>query len=282
MGDARADGRRGPSYVAVHTSGSPLFSKLFAKPSAVVAPPSTGGRLIYAVGDVHGRLDVLEPLLADIAADAVRTRPAHRPLLIFLGDYVDRGEASAGVVETIRKLYSNEAFEVVALKGNHEEALFQFLDDPGFGPMWMEHGGATTLASYGVQPPTGRGDPESWIRARDAFAAALPDTHRDFLASLELMVTVGDYAFVHAGVRPGSPLERQTERDLLWIRHDFINASGPFEKVIVHGHTPAETPQITPHRICVDTGVYATGVLTAVRLDEAGPQILQAGRRRAA
>ncbi|MDP3659461.1 metallophosphoesterase family protein [Phenylobacterium sp.] len=259
-----------------------MFSKLFPKPVANRTPPNTGGRLIYAVGDVHGRLDVLEPLIAEIAADAARSRPAHKPLLIFLGDYVDRGDASAGVIDLILRLQADNAFEVVALKGNHEEALFQFLDDPSFGPLWIEHGGGPTLASYGAPAPVGRGDAESWMRTRDAFAAALPDDHRRFLESLELIVTVGDYAFVHAGVRPGAPLERQTEHDLLWIRHDFLQANGPFEKVIVHGHTPAEAPQITPHRICVDTGVYATGVLTAVRLDADGPRFLQAGRRQAA
>ena len=259
-----------------------MFSKLFAKPTVAAAPPSTGGRLIYAVGDVHGRLDVLEPLVADIAADAARAKPTHRPLLIFLGDYVDRGGASAGVIDFVQKLQKTEGFEVVALKGNHEEAMLQFLDDPGFGPLWLEHGGGPTLVSYGAPPPVGRGDAQAWIRTRDALATALPDDHRRFLDSLELIVTVGDYAFVHAGVRPGASLERQTEHDLMWIRHDFLQAPGPFEKIIVHGHTPSEAPQVTPHRIGVDTGVYATGVLTAVRLDGVGPRFLQAGRRQAA
>jgi len=252
-----------------------VFSRLFAKP-APPPPASAGGRLIYAVGDVHGRLDALEPLVEIIAQDALAAPPAERPLLIFLGDYVDRGPASAPVVEHVLKLMAQSAFEVRTLKGNHEEALLQFLDEPAFGPIWAEHGGRATLASYGVSPPLARDDEAGWEAACAAFAAALPAAHLAFYRSLELMITVGDYAFVHAGVRPGVPLDQQVERDLLWIRTEFTAAKGPFDKVVVHGHTALEEPQISRHRMGVDTGVYATGVLTAVRLDDAGHKILQA------
>jgi serine/threonine protein phosphatase 1 len=261
---------------------SQLFSRLFGKTRTPKAPPGTGGRLVYAVGDVHGRLDLLEPLAADIARDMAASNCAERPMLVFLGDYVDRGPASAGVIELILELCAEPALEVRALKGNHEEALLMFLDDPGFGATWMGHGGAATLASYGVQPPATRTDPEVWEGVRDAFARALPAPHLKFLRELELMATVGDYAFVHAGVRPGVPLERQAERDLLWIRYEFLEAPGPFGKVIVHGHTPMEKPQITPHRLGVDTGAYATGVLTAVRLEGVDQQIIQAHARKPA
>jgi serine/threonine protein phosphatase 1 len=234
------------------------------------------------VGDVHGRLDVLEPLVAEITADMLQSRPETRPLLIFLGDYVDRGPASAGVIDLILKLSADGVFEVRAMKGNHEEAMLTFLEDPTFGATWMSHGGGPTLASYGVQPPTTRTAPDAWIKAREALVDALPLEHFNFLQGLELMVTVGDYAFVHAGVRPGTPLDRQAERDLLWIRQEFMEATGPFEKIIVHGHTPAEEPQLTPHRLGVDTGAYATGVLTAVRLDGGSQRIIQARARRPA
>jgi len=256
-----------------------VFSRLFRK-AAPDLQPDTAGRLVYAIGDIHGRHDLLEPLLADILHDADATGPAEPPILIFLGDYVDRGPASRQVVETILALCERPGLEVRTLKGNHEEALLQYLDDTAFGPTWMEHGGGTTLSSYGVSPPATRTDPLAWAATRDAFLGALPPEHLGFFQSLELMVTVGDYAFVHAGVRPGAPLDRQAEKDLLWIRGEFLQAKGPFEKVIVHGHTPMQEPQILKHRLGLDTGAYATGVLTAARLDDIGPRLMQARARR--
>ena len=260
-----------------------MFGRLLGRKSPRDVPPSTGGRLVYAIGDVHGRLDVLEPLLRDIGEDVLATRPAERPLLVFLGDYVDRGPDSRGVVDRVLAMHADGAFEVCALKGNHEEALLQFLDEPGFAATWMEHGGGPTLASYGVPPAVARTDLEAWTRVRDAFDQALPDPHRAFYQRLELLRAVGDYAFVHAGVRPGVALEDQAERDLLWIRHEFLQDRGPFGKVIVHGHTPAEEPQMLKHRLGVDTGAYATGVLTAVRLFGQEQRLIQArAQRRAA
>lgn len=252
-----------------------MFSRLFGRKTPE-APPSTEGRLAYAVGDIHGRLDAFDALLQVIAQDVLASQPTQRPMLILLGDYVDRGPASAQVVERILRLAEEPAFEVRALKGNHEEALLQFRDEPGFGQTWVEHGGAATLASYGVQPPATRTDPDAWETARVAFREALPASHTAFYEGLEIMITVGDYAFVHAGVRPGVPLDRQMERDLLWIRAEFLQSTAKFEKVIVHGHTPMEEPQvIAGRRIGVDTGAYATGLLTAVRLDDDGHRILQ-------
>jgi serine/threonine protein phosphatase 1 len=266
---------RAPILAALPRS-PPLFS-LFRK-RKTEAPASTGGRVVYAVGDVHGRLDLLEPLLADIMADARES--GGKPLLVMLGDYVDRGPQSKGVVERLIALSADPAFETRLLKGNHEEALLRFLDDPAFGAVWMENGGGPTLADYGVQPPAARTDEAAWTRARDAFADALPPAHLAFYRGLELMVTAGDYAFVHAGVRPGVALEDQAERDLLWIRQDFLSAPGPFGKAIVHGHTPAEEAQLTPHRLGIDTGAYATGVLTAVRLEGTERRLMQARARR--
>lgn len=259
-----------------------LFRRLFGLKPARAAAPSTGGRLVYAIGDVHGRLDVLRPLLHDIARDALATRPAEQPLLVLLGDYVDRGPESCGVVDLILQLQADATFEVAALKGNHEEALLQFLADPAFAATWMEHGGGATMASYSVQPSASRTDAESWIKVRDDFAAALPQAHLRFFETLELVRVVGDYAFVHAGVRPGVALEAQSERDLLWIRHEFLNDRGPFGKVIVHGHTPSEEPQVLKHRLGVDTGAYATGVLTAVRLYGEEQRLMQAKVQRQA
>ncbi len=258
-----------------------MFSRLFGKKDRA-SPPSTGGRRVYAVGDVHGRHDLLEALLREIGRDVAATPPGAQPLLVFLGDYVDRGPGSAQVVEAVLRLQDEGDFEIRALKGNHEEALLRFLDDPHFGSTWAEHGGSATLASYGVRPPATRTDPVAWADAAQAFAATLPAAHLDFYRTLDLMTEVGDYAFVHAGVRPGVALAHQEERDLLWIRGEFLQASGPFGKVIVHGHTPMEEPQVTPHRLGLDTGAYATGVLTAVRLDEASQRFIQARATRAA
>lgn len=256
-----------------------FLGKLFGgKPAA--PKPSTGGRLIYAVGDVHGRLDLLRPLLSDIVEDAIRTAPAERPLLVMLGDYVDRGADSRGVVDLLLEMQGFTRVETRLLKGNHEEALLQFLEDPAFGATWMEHGAAATLLSYGVQPPAARTDPEAWAKASEAFAAAVPAAHLKFYRDLELMIVEGDYAFAHAGVRPGVPLQAQSERDLLWIRYEFLNDKGPFGKVIVHGHTPMEEPQLTPHRLGVDTGAYATGVLTAIRLYGEDQRVMQVKAQR--
>lgn len=258
---------------------SALFSRLFAQRRPAPAP-TTAGRLIYAVGDVHGRYDLLEPLIADIAEDARKSAPDERAMLVFLGDYVDRGPDSAKVIDLVLEMEGAGVFETRALKGNHEEALLEFLADPAFGPTWFEHGGGATMASYGVTPPVTRTDMAAWAAARDAFAAVLPPKHLRFCETLELMVTVGDYAFVHAGVRPGVPLDQQSEKDLLWIRGDFLEARPGFDKVIVHGHTPMQSPQLLPHRLGLDTGAYATGVLTAARLDDEGARIMQAGARR--
>jgi serine/threonine protein phosphatase 1 len=241
---------------------------------------STEGRLVYAVGDVHGSLDLLEALLAEIARDALESRPAWRPLLIFVGDYVDRGPASAQVLDLLVSLSGSPAFEVRALKGNHEEAMLRFLDDPWFGPTWVQFGGAETLASYGVAAPTSD-DGSAWAAAREALANSLPPSHLEFLSNLELLVKVGDYVFVHAGLDPDQSLERQVEHDVLWIRREFLGATGLGECVVVHGHTPAEEPEFFAHRIGVDTGAYATGLLTAVRLLDDARSLIQVQAERA-
>ncbi len=255
---------------------SALFlDRLFGRSKKPETPPTTGGRRVYAVGDVHGRLDALQPLIRAIADDLEATPPAETAMLVFLGDYVDRGPDSKGVVDLVLKMRSTPGLEVRALKGNHEEALLQFLDQPSFGATWMEHGGGQTLLSYGVTPPPTRTDNDAWARVRDQFAADLPAEHRAFYESLELILDAGDYAFVHAGVRPGVAWDQQAERDLLWIRQEFLQEKGPFGKVIVHGHTPMEEPQMMRHRLGIDTGCYATGVLTAVRLQDEDQRLIQ-------
>ncbi|HTI66938.1 MAG TPA: metallophosphoesterase family protein [Caulobacteraceae bacterium] len=227
---------------------------------------STQGRLVYAVGDVHGRYDLLTAILGAIATDA-RDQVADEPaMLIFCGDYIDRGPQSAEVVEALTWLGNRPDFEVRLIKGNHEQALLRFLDRPEEADDWIRFGGAETLLSYGVQPPRVQEDRAAFVAARDGLLGNMPPPHLDLLQHLEPMVCVGDYAFVHAGIRPGAPLAEQHEDDLLWIRDAFLDAPGPFEKVIVHGHTWTRGLQVLEHRIGIDTGAYATGILTAARL----------------
>lgn len=248
-----------------------------SRPKVPEAPrASTGGRLVYAIGDVHGRLDLLQRMVAAISADAVQVRYPEPPLVVLLGDYIDRGADSRGVIDLILNLRRQGRFEVRCLKGNHEQALLQFLDDPNFGPTWVGHGGGPTLMSYGIAPPQMRSDEEGWEATRIAFRAALPPKHLEFFEGLELSLVVGDYLFVHAGIRPGVPLAQQAEQDLLWIRGDFLNDSDGFEKMVVHGHTPVDRPYIGRSRIAVDTGAYATGLLSAARLIDRDMDFIEA------
>lgn len=236
---------------------------------------STEGRLVYAVGDIHGNLELLEALLVEITRDAVNSNPTSRPMLIFLGDYLDRGPSSSGVIDLILSLRERSVFELRLLKGNHEEAMLTFLADAQFGPTWLQFGGEATLRSYGVVPPASVDDAEGWRTAQQQLSRALPAEHLQFLDSLELLIAVGDYAFAHAGVYPHAPLDAQIEHDLLWIRGEFLRSSGDFSKVVVHGHSPAREPEVLPNRVGIDTGAYATGALTAVRLLDGALDLIQ-------
>lgn len=238
-----------------------------------------GGELVYAVGDIHGCYALLKDLLARIAEDAAARADGRRPILIFLGDYVDRGPQSARTLEAMVWLTRRLDLEVHALKGNHEQALLEFLDAPERGAPWLSYGGAETLSAYGVEPPAPDAPPEAYLAARDELMERMPASHLKLLMDLETMVVVGDYAFVHAGIRPGAALADQQEQDLLWIRRGFVDHPGPFEKVIVHGHTwLSEQPQLSEHRLGLDTGAYATGVLTAARIEDGEVEILQVQR----
>jgi serine/threonine protein phosphatase 1 len=238
-----------------------------------------GGELVYAIGDVHGCYGLLKDLLARVAADAARRARGRRPVMIFLGDYVDRGPQSARVMDALVWLRRRNDLEIHFLKGNHEQALLAFLDAPeGAGP-WLSFGGAETLISYGVEPPPPDAPPAVLRATSEALLERMPAAHLKLLQQLETMVVVGDYAFVHAGIRPGTDLEDQTEEDLLWIRRGFVDQPGPFPKIIVHGHTwLSEQPQLSEHRLGLDTGAYATGVLSAARLEDGVIEVLQAKR----
>lgn len=229
--------------------------------------PATRGRSLYAVGDIHGRDDLLARIIQHLRNELQTVHGAPKPLLVFVGDYVDRGTGSRQVVDQILELVATDDFEVRPLLGNHDKMLLDFLETPAeIGPAWMNIGGGPTLASYGVAPPAEQSDEETWIRTRDAFAQALPAAHLGFFRGLARYRLEGDYLFVHAGVRPGLPLDEQTDHDLLWIRDTFLNSTRPSGYVVVHGHTPAPEVQASNLRIGIDTGAYATGVLSAIRV----------------
>jgi serine/threonine protein phosphatase 1 len=235
----------------------------------------TEDRLVYAVGDVHGRYDLLLGLLEEILRDMDR-QASRRPVLVFLGDYVDRGPDSGLVLEALIWLAQRAPADVCLLKGNHEQGLLDFLETPVQGGPWLQFGGYETLAAYGVARPDEL-DPADFARARDDLLAAMPASHLRLLQGLDLMALIGGYVFVHAGLVPGRPLASQREIDLLWIRGAFLEAGRACDGVVVHGHTwSGPEPEFTDHRIGVDTGAYATGVLTAVRLDGDERRVLQA------
>lgn len=218
---------------------------------------------MYAIGDVHGRADLLDQIFAGIDAD-LDSRPADVPIEILLGDYIDRGPASSKVLDRlIDRQHSHPTF---CLKGNHEAYIMEFLKDPGIIDEWGRYGGLETLLSYGLTPSL-TFDPDEKERLANALKRVLPEKHRYFFDNLRTAFACGDFYFAHAGVRPGIPLARQSEEDLLWIREDFLLHEEPFEKVIVHGHTPVINPDIRPNRINIDTGAFATGRLTCLVLE---------------
>jgi serine/threonine protein phosphatase 1 len=224
---------------------------------------------LYVIGDIHGRLDLLEHAIAAINRDVEEL--GSDALTVTLGDYIDRGPASRGVLD---RLVANPfPTPYVALKGNHEGLLAAFLTDPAAGQHWRRLGGLETLHSYGV-PVSGLMLGKNYEQASDRLRIALPVDHMNFLQSLKTSLSHGKYFLCHAGVRPGVPLERQSEEDLLWIRDEFLSSRMDFGKIVVHGHTPTEEPEVLPNRINIDTGAFMTGRLTCVVLDEGGHRFL--------
>lgn len=234
-------------------------------------PHVAAGDRIYAVGDIHGRADLLAAMLEKIHADIVRTRDERLPRIVFLGDYIDRGDQSRETLEMLTALGQDFAgAKLTFLRGNHEAALLAFLADPTPTADWLRHGGLQTLASYGITPPK---FPASDVgQIRDALAEALGG-QRAFLEETRLFMSSGKVVFCHAGLDPDRPLKAQSERTLLWGCPGFLAAGGIKGIRVVHGHYAASQAVVTPLRICVDTGAYFSGRLTAVRLDQ-GTELL--------
>jgi len=243
-----------------------------APPASLARPALPAGRRCYAVGDIHGRLDLLDRALDAVRAD-LDADPVERAFLVFLGDLIDRGPDSCGVIERLRTKQWN-GITPVFLLGNHEEAMLASYDgDMETLRAWVGFGGADTAQSYGV--PSVLLLKNDWPGFLSALRNAVPQEHIAFLRDFYDQFALGDYLFVHAGVRPGVALERQNRRDLRWIREEFLLSDADFGKVVVHGHTIASEPQLLPNRIGIDTGAYHTGVLTTLRLEGEEQRILQ-------
>lgn len=242
-----------------------MKSRLFGRRLEVPRRAAPADSRIYAIGDIHGSLAPLRQLHETIRNHAA-AYPIARKCLVYLGDYVDRGMESRAVLELLIQA-PLPGFEHVFLKGNHEDALLRFLADGSTAHAWLGFGGAATLLSYGVRPPGPMSDSARLAQLRQEFARELPAAHLDFLTRLKRYHVEGDYLFVHAGLRPGVPIEAQRDEDIFWIRDDFLNSRADFGKLVVHGHSIAAEPDIQPNRIGIDTGAFASGRLTCLVLD---------------
>lgn len=250
--------------------------------SAKTAPPDSipdaaipAGQRIYAIGDIHGRADLLEELLRLIDQDNAARVPSE-VTLIFLGDLIDRGPDSAQVVERLMRVKAEHPRTRILL-GNHEEVFLQALRGDSIGALRysLRIGGDATVMSYGLTDEEYKRT--TFEQLFELVRARVPAEHLAFMESFEDMIVVGDYAFVHAGVAPDTPLSRQKLNDLRWIRGDFLDHRGTLEKVIVHGHSIATEVEIRAHRIGIDTGAYASGVLTAMGFEGNERWLVQTG-----
>jgi serine/threonine protein phosphatase 1 len=233
---------------------------------------------MYCVGDIHGRADLLERLHEQILDDA--SGYAGRKKVLYLGDYIDRGQQSRQVIDLLLN-QPLAGFEQVHLMGNHEKAMLDFLEFPDHAGTWLNFGGLATLLSYDVsleRMPA----PGDLVALSVALRRQLPDGHLRFLENLAFSYREAAYCFAHAGIRPGIPLERQSVNDLLWIRDEFTRHAGPHEAIVVHGHTISEQAELLPHRIGIDTGAYYSDVLTCVVLEGSEQRLLQTGQPGAA
>ena len=241
----------------------PFFASRRRTPPGFRLPP---GLRVYAVGDVHGRDDCLAAVERRIGDDLARRPAAADTLVVMLGDYVDRGPASAAVIERLVP-HRLAGLPTRCLLGNHEDALLGFLADPVGAAEWLDWGGRATLASYGVDAEEAATGAELRRLAID-LAEAMPTRHLAFLQELELSIELGGFLFVHAGIRPGVAFDRQRLDDLLWIREPFLASTRVGSHRVVHGHTISAEVEVLPHRIGVDTGAFATGRLSAVVIED--------------
>jgi len=226
---------------------------------------------LYAIGDVHGRQDLLAEMHRRIRAEIDRDGVADWRI-VHVGDYVDRGPHSRQVIQFLIDAMDADPRHI-ALGGNHDAGMVDFLDHAGKDGIFAVHGGRETCWSYGVEADFGS-EPLA-RRTAAALLAAMPASHVEFLKTLPRSVAFGDFFFCHAGIRPGVPLSGQDPEDLIWIRQAFHNSPLLHEKVIVHGHTPTHEPEILPNRINIDTGAYYSGILSAIAIDGTMKRVIQ-------
>jgi serine/threonine protein phosphatase 1 len=248
-----------------------FINRLF-KTTAAPKPFLPVDTRVYCIGDIHGRYDLLATLIEKIKQDAGDF--SGHVVMVYLGDFIDRGLFSMDVIDFI--LGDVQAgIDYIYLRGNHEQTLLDFLQEDSVGRSWLNFGGQATLASYGVavaKIPTKR---EDFLEIQRQLRNNLPDTHYRFLLGTRLSYTLGSYFFVHAGVNPHYSLAKQSPEDMLWIRDEFTAFKKPFEKIIVHGHTVTDGPELRPNRIGIDTGAYASGVLTCLVLQSDQQRLIQ-------
>src|SRR4051794_14438555 len=241
-----------------------LMKSIFSKSSQGSRPIGARGHRAYVIGDIHGRLDLLEGLLAKIHDD-LTVRPVRKTLLVFVGDLIDRGPSSAQVVERLRT-YRRPGVQPVFLLGNHEEVLLRILGgNTSLITSWLRFGGIECVKSYGVDARSLAGAPNDELLT--VIRKGVPAHHVEFLHGFIDPCRFGDYLFVHAGIRPGVELEQQTQTDLRWIREPFLFDQTDHGFVVVHGHTISAEVDERANRIGIDTGAYRTGVLTALVIE---------------
>jgi serine/threonine protein phosphatase 1 len=249
-----------------------LINRLLkAKPYPTPALPDD--TRIYCIGDIHGRHDLLIQLLSLIRQDSAGF--SGRVIMIYLGDFIDRGPQSREVIEELMR-NAQPNIEYVYLRGNHEQTMLDFLHNDTIGLAWFTYGGQATLASYNAvgdkEMPSQR---EDFIAIQRQLLKKLPHAHYQFLKNTSFSYSIGSYFFVHAGIDPDCPLSRQKSDDLLWIRGEFTGSTKSFEKIIVHGHTITDEPELLPNRIGIDTGAYASGILTCLVLQADQQRLIQ-------
>ncbi len=245
--------------------------QIFARQPAAAAPAIPAGERVYAVGDIHGRLDLFEQLVMAIEADDAARGPA-QTTVILLGDLVDRGPESAGVIDLARQWQQRRPVRILA--GNHEEMFLRSFRDVETFRHFLRHGGRETILSFGVE--RARFAAATVEEAQALMRAAVPAEDIAFLEAFEDMIAIGDYLFVHAGIDPRLPLEEQRTRDLRWIREPFLSCLDPHGAVVVHGHTICDAPEDCGNRIGIDTGAFMTGRLTALVLEGSERRYLEA------
>jgi serine/threonine protein phosphatase 1 len=250
------------------------LKQLFARGGDAHEASVPGGQRVYAIGDIHGRLDLFETLVAAIEADDA-ARPPAETLIVLLGDLVDRGADSKGVIDFARALQRRRPVRILA--GNHEEMFLRSLSNIETFRHFLRHGGRETLLSYGIDRR--RFTEASLEEAQELARAAVPADHIAFLEGFEDLIQVGDYVFVHAGIDPSLPLDQQRGSDLRWIREPFLSHDGPHGAVVVHGHTISDAPEDRGNRIGIDTGAFMSGRLTALALEGERRWLIQTEER---